>query len=400
MTKIFYLSGRLIQSRDRHKSRRIRCYLTPFFLTNIRQRESYTFEFSLPENFLKSLPKTRWAEVHPALHPSLPLSCVAHTPSLSLKLAGDHDGDLSPSSRAGSGPTLTPRAGRTRPGWARTRAACRWSQPRNVPSQSQASARRSLPEDVYGGAATDWSRNPAFGGQTTAIPRDSARCRPETDRPSPPCGLSFALGFPKMALPPSPPQGGQSSRQCRPNFVNSRRVDAVSWRSRLLPPPSPWISPPPVSGPDPPQPDWVPDLRLPKLRRRTPRSHVSLQRSPRSEVLARSRLTQPLRPGFAARPAPPLPPARAAIGWAVSGQGLRAWVGYSGRVMRLCSNLSQGRPSQPPRNPVRRAGGPWAVLRRGPAPSWGPTSTDYLQSLCSAGLTKRCLQGAPAEFSV
>lgn len=51
--------------------------------------------------------------------------------------------------------------------------SCRWGQPRNVPPHSQASARRSLPEDVYSGAATDWSRNPAFGGQTTAIHPDS-----------------------------------------------------------------------------------------------------------------------------------------------------------------------------------------------------------------------------------
>ena len=276
----FYLSGRLIQSRDRHDFRKIRCYLTPFFLINIRQRESYTFESPLLENFLKSLPKTKWAEVHPALHPSFPLSCVAHTPSLSLQLARDHDGDLSPSSRARQGPTLTPRARRTLPGWARTSAAGGAS-PGTLPPHSQASSTlASRFQRMF--TVAQRATGPVTLRSEVRLQRSTGTLCPETDRPSTHCGLSFALGFPKIALPPSPPQGGQSSRQCRPNFVNSRRIDAVvSWRSRLLPPRSPWISPPPVSGPDPPQPDWVPDLRLPKLRRRTPRSHVYLSKGRR-----------------------------------------------------------------------------------------------------------------------
>lgn len=142
---------------------------------------------------------------------------------------------------------------------------------------------QSLPEDVYCGAASDWSRNPAFRGQTTAIHRDFVPAVAQRLTRLVPAVVSASpLDFPKIALPPTPPQGGQSSRRCRPNLVNSRRIEAVvSWRSRLLPPSSPWISPPPVFGPNPPQPDWVPDLRLPKLRRRTPRSHVYLAKGRR-----------------------------------------------------------------------------------------------------------------------
>ena len=62
-------------------------------------------------------------------------------------------------------------------------------------------------------------------------------------------------------------------------------------------------------------------------------------------MLARSRLTQPLRPGFAARPAPPLPPARAAIGWA----GQRAGPPGVGTLGAWCDSVPtcprEGRPS-------------------------------------------------------
>lgn len=99
-------------------------------------------------------------------------------------------------------------------------------------------------------------------------------------------------------------------------------------------------------------------------------------------------------------PPGPAPPAFPLSDWLSWSAGRASRRGYSGRVMRLCSNLSQGRPSQPQWDRLRRAGGPWAVLRRGPAPSWGPTSANYLEFLCSAGFTKRSLQGAPTGFSV
>lgn len=208
------------------------------------------------------------------------------------------------------------------------------------------------------------------------------------------------LDFPKIALPPTPPQGGESSRRCRPNLVNSRRIDAVvSWRSRLLPPSSPWISPPPVFGPNPPQPDWVPDLRLPKLRRRTPPSHVYLSKGRRGGGAGQVALDSAFK-AWVCGPPGPAPPACPRSDWLSWSAGRASRRGYSGRVMRLCSNLSQGRPSQPQWDRVRRAGGPWAVLRRGPAPSWEPTSANYLEFLCSAGFMKSSLQGAPIGFSV
>lgn len=99
-------------------------------------------------------------------------------------------------------------------------------------------------------------------------------------------------------------------------------------------------------------------------------------------------------------PPGPAPPACPRSDWLSWSAGRASRRGYSGRVMRLCSNLSQGRRSQPHWDRVRRAGGPWAVLRRGPAPSSEPTSANYLEFLCSAGFMKRNLQGAPIGFSV
>lgn len=129
------------------------------------------------------------------------------------------------------------------PGAQRTRlspqACYRRGQARGVPPCSQPSAHARHFQKMFTHTGSDGPYSPAFGGAGGTDCRDQHRLAPISSPRLTGLGTlgwsQLRPGFPQIALPPSPPQGCQSSRQRRPSLINLRRADDGVPGSRACP---------------------------------------------------------------------------------------------------------------------------------------------------------------------